>query len=282
MKWINKRGIKIILQSVAVVCLIVILGFSDHQQSVLKCKGLRIRIADNTGNFFIEPADIVNVLNSRGGKIKGSPMNDINIGLLEKIVYTIPFINKAEVYSTIDGYVNIDVWQRNPVMRVINRDNEHFYIDDNGDFMPVTDKFTSQVVVASGFIYDDYAERNLKYAVPFVNDSSSKPILVQLNEIAVFLRSNEFWDAQVEQVYVNENNEIELIPRIGGHNILIGSSEDLSEKMNNLYLFYSYGIKKSGWDRYSKINLKFKDQIICSKNPAFKEIKLNNNNLSSH
>lgn len=270
---INKKAVKIALQSVAVLALIISLGFSDKEQATLKCKGLKIRVADTTGNFFIEPADIVNVLNTRGSKIKGSEMHDINTGLLEKIVYTNPFVNKAEVYSTIDGYLNIDVWQRNPLIRVINRNNEHFYIDDQGNFMPVTNKFTSQIIVASGFIYDDYAERSLSYAVPFLIDSTVKPVIVQLNEIAAFLKKNVFWDAQIEQLYVNENSEIELIPRIGGQSILIGTSENLEEKLDNLYIFYTQGIKKTGWEKYSKINLKYKDQVICTINPLYKSIQ---------
>lgn len=269
---INKKVVFITLWSVCALGLIISLGFTESEQKEQTCKGLRIKIADQTGHYFIEPADILEVLNSKGGKIKGSAMRDINTGLLEKIVYTIPFIGKAEVYSTIDGYVNIDAWQRNPVLRIVNNDNEHFYIDDQGIFMPVTDKYSCQVIVATGNIFDDYAAQSLLYAVPFIKDSTSKPILVQLNEIALFLKQNEFWDAQIEQVYVNENSEIELIPRIGNHNILLGSSEDLQVKMDNLLIFYKEGINKAGWEKYLKINLKFKDQVICSKNPAFKNI----------
>lgn len=262
---INKRLVTATMWSLAGLVLLVSLGFSGHDQKVMKCKGLRIKVADNTGNFFIEPQDIIDVLNTKGGKIKGSPMQDINIALLEKIVYTNPFVSQAEVYSTIDGYVNIDVWQRNPIIRIINADNEHFYIDDKGEFMPVTDKFTSQVVIASGNIFDDYAERNLNYSVPFTGDSTAKPVLQQLNEIALFLKGNPFWDAQVEQVYVNEKSEIELIPRIGNQKIIIGNTDDLEVKMEKLFIFYSQGIPKSGWDKYSVINLKFKDQVVCTK-----------------
>lgn len=267
---INKKAISIALWSMGALGLVVSLGFTDREQEQQLCKGLRIRIADQTGHYFIEPGDVLDVLNTKGGKIKGSPMKDINTGLLEKIVYSNPFIGKAEVYSTIDGYVNIDVWQRDPVLRIVNHENEHFYVDDQGVFMPVTDKYSCQVIVASGNIYDDYAEHSLVYSVPFIKDTMAKPMLLQLNEIALFLKQNEFWDAQIEQIYVNEQSEIELIPRIGDHNILIGSSEGLQGKMDNLFLFYQEGINKAGWEKYSKINLKYKDQVICSKNPDYK------------
>jgi cell division protein FtsQ len=262
---INKKVVTMSLWSLAGLSLMISLGFSGHEQQTQKCQGLRIKIADETGHFFIEPKDIMDVLNTKGGKAKGSAMQDINTALLEKIVYTNPFVCKAEVYSTIDGFVNIDVWQRNPVMRVVNNDNEHFYVDDKGEFMPVTDKYTSQVIVATGNIFDDYAERSLKYAVPFAGDSTAKPILVQVSEVALFLKSNEFWDAQIEQIYVNEKSELELIPRVGNHRILIGSSDDLQEKMDKLLVFYKEGMSKAGWNKYSVINLKYKEQVVCTK-----------------
>jgi cell division protein FtsQ len=130
MKILNRKVLMGTLWSLGVVMLLVLLGFSHKEQQTQKCKGLKIKIADETGNYFIEPKDIVDVLNNTAGKIKQTEMQDIDLGRLEKIVYTNPFVAKAEVYSTIDGYVNIDLWQRNPVLRVINFDNEHFYIDD--------------------------------------------------------------------------------------------------------------------------------------------------------
>jgi cell division protein FtsQ len=131
--------------------------------------------------------------------------------------------------------------------------------------MPVTEKFTSAVPVASGYIFDKSAQQNLHLSVPFPGDSINKPVLVQLNEVALFLKNNDFWDSQIEQIYVNESNQLELVPRVGNHIILIGSSDDLAVKMNKLMIFYKEGINKTGWDKYSQINLKFKDQVICTK-----------------
>lgn len=263
---LNKNIAGIVLWSLAAILVVVSLGFSSKEQGMMPCKGLRINIADETGNFFIEPAGIRELLNTRGEKIKGLPMRDINMALLEKIVYTNPYVSKAEVYSSIDGYVTIDIWQRDPIMRIINNDNEHFYIDDQGVFMPVSDQFTKPVVVASGFIFDGYNQKALRFASAHPTDTAALPLLVQTNEVARYLCEFPFWDAQVEQIYVNLDNEIELIPRIGDHRILLGNTDNLDEKMNNLFIFYTEAMKKAGWDEYSVINLKYKGQVVCSRN----------------
>jgi cell division protein FtsQ len=53
-----------------------------------------------------------------------------------------------------------------------------------------------------------------------------------------------------------------LIPRVGKHSIVIGSPENLAEKMENLRIFYIKALKNLGWDKYSVINLKYKNQIV--------------------
>jgi cell division protein FtsQ len=262
---LNKRIIGIVIWSLTTGLILISLGFSSKEQGMMPCKGLRINIVDETGNYFIEPSGIRELLNTRGEKIKGQPMRDINMALLEKIVYSNPYVSKAEVYSSIDGYVTIDIWQRDPIMRIINNDNEHFYVDNQGVFMPVSDQFTKPVVVASGFIFDGYNQKALPFASAHPTDSASKPLLVQTNEVAIFLSNNKFWDAQVEQIYVNTDNELELIPRVGDHKVLLGNTENLEEKMSNLFIFYTEAMKKAGWDEYSMINLKYKGQVVCSR-----------------
>jgi len=243
---------------------LLLLGFVEHNQHERATVGLRIKVKDTNNNYFIEPLDIENLLNAKGRKLVGMPMHDINIPMLEKIVYTNAYVDRAEVYSTIDGYVNIDVWQRDPVVRIINAENEHYYIDVNGEFMPVTDKFSKSVVVANGYIFDRLKQKSLTFASP-LPDVDVKPILIQINEVAHFLRENEFWNSQIEQIYVNQNFELELIPRVGNHKIIIGDSQNLSGKLDNLHVFYTEGATKAGWNKYTDINLKYQGQVVCTK-----------------
>lgn len=247
------------------IAFIVFLGFADRSYNKRKSNGLRITVRDADVNYFIEPVDIEEVLNARGRKLRGMSMNDINIPMLENLVYTNQYVDRAEVYSTIDGYVNIDVWQRNPVVRIINSQNEHYYIDEAGEFMPVSTKYSKPVVVANGYIFDRYRQKSLDFASGFPGDSTEDPLLVQIYEVARFIRDDEFWNSQIEQIYVNESFDIELIPRVGDHRIIIGSSDGLMEKLEKLMVFYEKGVSRAGWNNYSEINLKYKDQVVCRK-----------------
>jgi cell division protein FtsQ len=64
-------------------------------------------------------------------------------------------------------------------------------------------------------------------------------------------------------VYVDK--DLELIPRVGNHTIILGNVSDLQEKFNKLMIFYKEAMPKVGWNKYKTLNLKYKNQIVCKK-----------------
>jgi len=45
--------------------------------------------------------------------------------------------------------------------------------------------------------------------------------------------------------------------------ILFGPMDEIEEKFKKLKLFYKEVLPKKGWNTYSSINLKYKNQIVC-------------------
>ena len=76
---------------------------------------------------------------------------------------------------------------------------------------------------------------------------------------------HQFWNDQVVQIYVNALGEYELIPRVGAHHILLGSMDQWETKLKNLELLYDQGLSRYGWNTYQTINLKYTNQVICTK-----------------
>lgn len=247
-----------------VISFIASLGFASHKQSVMPCSGVIINVQDSTGNGFVDRNDITQIIKNKFGTLEGRSIASINISLLEKIINTNPFISDAEVFSTVDGKINIEVKQRTPVLRVINNKNESFYVDDAGVFMPPSEKFTARVPVATGYIFDRQIENNIRF---FSNTDTTitKTKIEQLFNIITYSSKNDFWNDEIEQLYVNVNGEIEMIPRVGDHTVVIGDDENLDDKFSRLLVFYREGLKRKGWNHYSIVNLKYKDQVVCTK-----------------
>jgi cell division protein FtsQ len=92
-----------------------------------------------------------------------------------------------------------------------------------------------------------------------------RSILAELYQLAQYIEDHEFWKAQVQQIYVNNNYDFELIPRVGSHVIVFGDISNCEEKFNNLESLYINGLNAVGWNKYETINLKYKGQVICTK-----------------
>jgi len=245
----------------------VSVGFTEHRRSETLCKEVVINVEDSAGNSFIDQNDILQTIQDKFGKLEGKRLLSINISLLEKIIDNNPFVLKAEVFSTIDGKLKIDVRQRNPVVRIINAFNESYYIDDRGSLMPLSDKYTARVVVANGSIFNKEKDQGVRKAtIESAADTAFHPTVLE----KVFILSNyivhhDFWNAQIEQIYINSDGEMELIPRVGNHTIVFGDEKEMDEKFNKLLTFYEEGLSKTGWNQYRTINLTFKDQVVCTK-----------------
>ena len=156
-----------------------------------------------------------------------------------------PRIKNVECYKTPSGAVCIEITQREPILRVMNN-GQGYYIDREGEIMPVSPSFTTYVPVATGAVDETLAKG-------------------ALYDFALFLRKNAFWNAQIEQIYVDYNEDIELIPRVGNHVILLGKLDNYEFKLNKLLSLYKNGFSRTGWNCYRQINLKYDDQVVCTK-----------------
>ena len=91
------------------------------------------------------------------------------------------------------------------------------------------------------------------------------PIIKDIYNLASYINKDDFWKAQFQQIYVNENFEFELIPIVGDFNIIFGDISNIEKKFEKLKLMYKTGFNNEGWNKYKTINLKYKNQIVCTK-----------------
>jgi len=235
--------------------LIVLMSFIEGKKAAVKCTSLKVIIPGVQS--FLEKSEIDNILLSTGGPLVGRDLNKINIQRLERLLKENPFVESAKVYADMDGVVWVNVQQREPILRVLNLANQDYYIDKNGLKIPVSTNFTARVLVANGHIAEAFGRKI---------DSLKTNLAKDLYKTALFIQKDTLWNEQIEQLYVNEQSEIELIPRVGDHKILLGNADSLEVKFKNLLIFYKKAIPSVGWDAYKTINIKYTNQIVCERN----------------
>ena len=262
---------KIAFKSLLVICvigLIVSLGFVNKEQDKLRCKSLEVDVNQDGDLFFLDRSDIEKLIKSRGDSIIGEPKAKLNIPDLERALNSHADIANAEASVTIDGKVMIKVKQRKPIVRIFSEAGDSYYMDETGKLMPLSDKYTAKVLVANGRISESYGKYYKRTMEEITADSSirAKSMLDEIYAMATYIEADEFWKSQVQQLFINANRDIELVPMVGDQKIIFGDTADLDEKFKKLQLFYYQGLNKTGWwNKYSVINLKFKNQIVCTK-----------------
>src|SRR5581483_2778780 len=113
-----KKYLNILLYIILVGGLAVCLGFVAHEQDSVRCQSFTVNIEHSNDDYFVEEEDIRILLHEKGDSLVGRRLNDINMGMLEKTLRHNPYVAKAEVFSSIDGKVQIDITQRTPIVRV--------------------------------------------------------------------------------------------------------------------------------------------------------------------
>lgn len=264
-----KKILRITFWALIVAGLGAIFAFIQKQENETLCSKVNISIFRDPmkENFFVEEDNIRELIAQRFGQIENAPLSTIDVNYLERLIYTNPWVARANVYLSIDGVVDIEIEQRQPILRIINTSGESYYMDSEGKPMLWSPNFTPRMLIASGNIREGYDEwNNTRHGETINNDTlKTLTILDDLYMMAKFILADEFWSAHVEQMYVNNNGEIELVPKMGNQKIIFGTSDEMEDKFWKLKTFYKEGLNYTGWENYDTLNLKFQNQVVCTK-----------------
>lgn len=246
--------------------LLGLLGFAEVKRNATPCKEVDIRIMQRDSDFYITPNEVRKLIEGQQGTVIGKPMDAINVQKLEKMLNANPYIADAQVYATLNGDLEVRLVQKKPIVRIINNDDESFYIDSAGSIVPISDNYAPEVLIVNGNInepYNMYAGKNIKQ---MMHDTSVHSMLPAIYKLATFVRKNKFWNSQVTQVYIDTAKDFCLTPRVGNQRIILGDTTDMEQKFNRLWVLYHNGLNATGkWNDYSTINLKYNHQIVCTK-----------------
>jgi cell division protein FtsQ len=253
---------------ILIIGLLVTMGFVNQQQDALLCKKLEVNVNQENDLYFLDQLDVTKLINDRGDSVVGQPKSSVNVSEIEKALNSHFAIANAEVYMGIDGTVKVTVKQRQPVVRIVNSGGDSYYIDSGGKLMPLSDKYTPNVLIVSGTINEPFATR-YKYAIDEMSKDSllnATTMLGSIYAMANYINANEFWKSQVQQIYINADKDMEIVPMVGDQKIIFGDTTAMDEKFKKLLVFYKQGLNTTGWwEKYATINLKFKNQIVCTK-----------------
>lgn len=231
-----------------------LIAFTERMKGDVSLRDIHVRIENIHENHFLDEADVLALMQLNKENMKGASLSKVNFREVEKRVKRNPYIQDADLYSDLKGNLMMTVELRRPVARLVRNDGPDGYIAEDGTIMPVSEKFTSRVVLVGG----SYARQLVR-----LHNMNELEEGKRLMEMISMVREDEFWSAQIAQIDIDSNFKITLLPQIGDENIEFGKPDNLESKFRKLKIFYKEILPCVGWNAYNRVNLEFEGQIVA-------------------
>lgn len=237
--------------------LIVSLVSIDQKESDLKIQQISVDILPESELSFLDSAAILDIMKSSDAEmmLTGNKLGHLKIDEMEAALENNPFVEEADIAVDLAGNMRVKVLQRSPVLRVFNNRGQSYYVAKNGYKIPMSKLYTARVMVANGNIPESLTDSSF----------AKTQLLKDLHKIALYCSRDKFWESQIEQLYVDNYNDILLIPIVGNHSIVFGSGENIEDKFTRLRSFYFNGLNNIGWNKYRSVNLKYDNQVVAER-----------------
>lgn len=246
-----------VMWAAGALLLLLSASYGSKKVKSAEISDVKIEIKETEKGSFVNQIEVNDRLNNfYSPSLIDQSKSDLNVNEIDSLVTSSPFIKRSKTYTNVKGELFIEIDQEVPLFRVINKAGVGYYVSLDGRKFPLSTHKAARVMVATGNISEDIPP----------TDSLTTNTLKDLYKIALYLEKDEFFKALTGQLYVDKKGDVKLITKSEErHDIIIGDAQDLENKFDNLYQFYTKVLTVKGWNTYKTINLKFKNQIVAKK-----------------
>lgn len=246
-----RREIKI---AVVLVMLSASIAFTERMKGDVTVRTIQVSLENVYENHYLDEQDILQLMDVDLQNVKGADLSKLDFSDIEHRLRHSPYVEDAELFSDLKGNLMVKVSLRRPVARIVQKDGPDAYIAEDGTVMPVSNKFSSRVLIVSGTFVGAF------FAVPNLYElEEGKQLMLMLNTI----REDPFWAAQIAQIDIDAKANTVLYAQVGDEKIEFGKPEDLAVKFKKLKIFYKEILPRVGWNKYNRINVEYEGQVVA-------------------
>ncbi|NNE27885.1 MAG: hypothetical protein HKN09_13660 [Saprospiraceae bacterium] len=243
-----------VVKAVFALLLLAFLGFATLERLESPVEAVIIKVEGRADNKkLISEEEVRHILKGQiGYDISISNTRGLDLLSLEKYLKEESRIEDVEIYLDKKNRVHVIVIQKDPIIRVEVSGGEDYYLDKNGFKVPLIKNQILRVPIVTGQIdpyIPTYAEEE---------DHNLNMVMTMAKKVS----QDEFLSALVEQIHIDKNDEIVLVPKMGRAKILLGQIDGIDEKMYKLKTYYQKGIKHIGLDKFDELNMKYEGQVL--------------------
>ena len=240
MKLFNWTNIRLLLMFVLVIFLF---SFTSKRNENRKLKKSVVLFVGNTEPF-VKQETVNKLLIENNEGVSSIQKVNLDLNKLEKNLNAQEMIEKSDVYVSIDGVLKAVVRQKTPIARIFDNEGS-FYIDYEGNRMPLSTNFTARVPLVSGGI-----------------NKNNNEDLAQLLRI---IHDDPFLKKNIIGIEIMTDGSLKMHNRNFDYQIDFGKLNDLDRKFKNYKAFFQKAVLDSSLYKYKKIDLRFTEQVVCTK-----------------
>ena len=236
------------------VALFAMIAFTERMKGDVAVSEIEISIENLHENHYLDENDILNLMRINMDNLRGADLSQLNFSEIEGRIRKSPYVSDAELFSDLKGNLMVNVSLRRPIARIIQAEGPDAYIAEDGTIMPVSNRFTSRVILVSG----EFVPKFLK-----LDNIRELEEGQRLMDMLKTVRNDVFWNAQIAQIDINAKGRTVLYPQVGDEEIEFGKPEDLKTKFRKLKIFYKEILPRVGWNKYDRINVEYAGQVVA-------------------
>lgn len=236
--------------------LLSLIAFTEIRHSQKHVQAIIVRLDQIDGHRFLTKRDVLGYLTSGGeDPIIGKAYTEMDLRRLEARLRKHGLVQNCQVSRDLSGNLLVTIEQPRPVARLVVlgdgvRSVAGQYVSEQGRFFPISMNYSARVPVLTGRYF--VVNRSLA-------SERNRPLLTLLKQI----QDDPFWRVQITELSVDERGDVTMWPQMGNHQIDFGPPVDLVAKFKKLKLFYMDVLPAKGWDRYSRVSVQYRNQIVC-------------------
>lgn len=244
----------------------VLMAFAQTRHIQKKYTGLDVRIHYNDSDKLVDAADVINMITRKYGKV-----SNLNIGELEQskvigLLRSNPYLKEISIKTSVEGLYQVSANQVNPKARLIDLSGRQCFVDENDRVFPVSNRYVVDLPLLTGNLYIPVNAAGDLREIANKNPELDMAVnTLGAIQIATSISKDSVMSALVQQIDVNQSGIVNLYTKLNGLNIVFGDSTNCNEKIENLKAFLKTAIHTNTLAKYYKINLQYKNQVVCSK-----------------
>lgn len=188
--------------------------------------------------------DLVNELKTLGFRPVGQSVDSLSTMAIESQLIRNGLFSHIDIYTTPGGVLHVSMLQREPLFTLLIPQGNYFVCKD-------------QTVVPIGRSEDYYTT-----FLPVSGSISVEKASHELYPLMQLILSDSLWRDLFIHIYVDPLRGVIATPRASNTEIILGTSPNWEEKLDNLRLFVEQVIPIFGWNSFISVHLEYKDQIV--------------------